>query len=74
LIGVAVGTKDRLLAGMVTELAARGTALALPTVAPTARPAPATVAAAMAAQRKSRLFGSRLILAGLPPISPSWVC
>ncbi|HEY6315803.1 MAG TPA: hypothetical protein VIY52_34035 [Streptosporangiaceae bacterium] len=54
LIGVAVrGAKYQLLAGLVagavTEPAAAGAALALPTVAPTASPAPVTVAAAMAA-------------------------
>jgi hypothetical protein len=50
LIGVAVGgLKNKLLAGAVTELAACGTALALPAVAPTATPAPVTAAAAMAA-------------------------
>jgi hypothetical protein len=54
LIGVAVcGAKYQLPAGLVggavTELAAAGAALALATVAPTANPAPVTVAAAMAA-------------------------
>ena len=50
LIGVAApGVKVQLPAGLVTELAVVGVAFAPVTVAPTARPAPITVAAATAA-------------------------